>query len=183
MSVLYPRSTGTKEIGKIIVKENKIDDPAILLLPDLSKYLEDKYSSKIVGKKLNGIESDQKLYSKDESALLEEKEVKKISSDYYGQADYVLGIKTIRWGFVTLPFNEKEYAVIYHLNLKLIDLNSKKVILEKVCSANNFPVNHYSYEELLGHKAKLMKSVFEKVANYCSNELKKEITNLQNFKK
>lgn len=177
MSALYP---GTKEIGKTIVKENEIADPIDLIIADLSNDIEVKYNGKIVGKKLEESDVYKKLYAKNEKAALEEKELNKISSKYHRRADYALDIRTVKWGFIFLPFDTKKYSIMYHLNLRLIDLNSGKVVLEKTCPADNFSTNHYTYEMLLANKAKLLKVEFKKVANYCSSEFRNAIFDLKN---
>jgi len=167
LAVLTGGILGTIKIihdGNKIIKDNSIDDPAIMISQKLAQHIGSKYKAKITEEnEIVDISSD----------------AEEISKEYRNVADYVLYVRTINWSFGYLAMRTNSFRVIYSAKLNLIDTRNSKIIAEGFCARipeNNgqyFP----TYNQLLANEAKILKEELAESVNFCADLFKEKIFN------
>lgn len=145
--------------GNKIVKENSIDDPFLLTAEKLQSDLAKSYNLKIIND----------APSKKVSTY----DVNKIANLYRGIADYVIDVRSLNWRLGYVSRDISYYAVVYSSQLKLIDVNTSKVIAEHSCQFT--PYNSYPKSSILADNAKLLKKDLLGAADACAKFFKDTI--------
>jgi len=146
--------------GNKIIEENEVEDPASLILANLSKDLEKNYDSTIINLGVG---------DKKEESLSKE----------YPNANYLLDVKTVNWTISYLPVMVNKFRLIYSTKLTLTDIKTSQIVAEGFCSRippikNSFP----THDQLLANKAQLLKNELTKSADDCSKVLREAVLNL-----
>ncbi|GGY78012.1 hypothetical protein GCM10011613_23250 [Cellvibrio zantedeschiae] len=137
--------------GNAVVKENDIRDPAVSISAKLVEKFKTTYAMKIV-------ESDAVAKKDDLKALVVT----------YPKVDYLIDVKTISWMAIYYPLDWTHYSSVYKSRLRIIDLNTSKVIAESVCLTNNTTdQNRPTYDQLIANKAAILKAFLDKDAQQC----------------
>ena len=93
-------------------------------------------------------------------------------SKTYQNADYLVNVMTVKWGFEYLAIDSDKYRVTYKARMHLIDTISQKVIIEMLCTfvpENESAYAAPTYEDLAADGAARLKSEFAKAAQYCTD--------------
>lgn len=142
------------EAGNLLIKENKISDPAYEIAESLARSMRTKY-----GLKYKGIGEH----------LIIDDEVSSIANVYKG-APLAMDVKTTYWAFVGFS-SGRGYRVVYHAYLRLIDTNDKKVIAAGTCSSLPEETDDVpSYDELVANGVNRLKLELKKASQYCARE-------------
>ncbi len=145
--------------GNSIVKENGIQDPAVVISQALAERLSTARS--VVIMPITGVAKDDDI-----STLL---------ATYTG-ADYLLDVKTFNWMFNYYPSNWAHYRVTYSARLRLIDTNAKRVVAETMCqTVQGDDAKPPTKDQLLENKASLLKEYLGKGASACVDVLAKDV--------
>jgi hypothetical protein len=142
--------------GNSMIKNNKIEDPAI----SISKKISDGLN---VNQNMKVIQSGDFV-----SAKVTDDELIKT----YGNSDYILDVKTTGWSSIYFPTDWDNYRVMYTAQARLIDVKSKQVVIEETCTHvpdykdTNTAPNYISLENGSGLKESLSKSI-----DYCVNQI------------
>lgn len=103
-------------IGKKMLEENKIVDPASQIADEFGQVLTEKYELKISGLNRPEVDFD------DIDRLVK----------YYPEGDILLDVKTLDWGIAfQMPAG---YWLTYHARLRLIDRANQKILAQDRCS-------------------------------------------------
>ena len=143
--------------GNAMILNNEIKDPAYSIAKELAGGLHLNHNVIIV--ETEGYSS----VKSDVNNLLSG------FSDY----DFLLDVKTIGWTAIYLPLEGDSYRVMYFAHARLIDINTKRVVAEEVCSYNpEYPNTNDapSYEELENGVG--LKAVFAKSVEHCVNHIR-----------
>jgi hypothetical protein len=138
--------------GNDIVEKNLVEDPAIYISEKIGLALSDKYNLPSSQLKPETCVSD------DINTVI----------NTYKQADLILDIETIGWGFLYYPTHWKSYRINYGARLRLIDTQSKKVIAEESCRyLPEYSEDNPSYNDLVDNNAAGLKHELRKAGDYC----------------
>jgi len=137
--------------GNSIVRENNIQDPAIVIGQGLVNQL-------IAGRNARQVPSQAVATGDDIQTLL---------ATYQG-ANILVDVKTFNWMFNYYPTDWAHYRVTYSARIRLIDYTSKKVIAETMCrTAQGDDTNPPTKDQLLQDGAALLKNYLTKSATSC----------------
>ncbi len=138
--------------GNDIIEKNLVEDPAINISEKIGLALSDRFGISISQLKPETCASD------DINTVI----------NTYEQADLILDIKTIGWGFLYYPTHWKSYHLNYGSHLRLIDTQSKKVIAEESCRYfPEYSEDAPSYNDLVDNNAAGLKHELSKAGDYC----------------
>lgn len=143
--------------GNEIIRENAVEDPADYISARLIADLTPKYELTVVDSGGKRIVEE----APDKVARL------------YGDANYVVDVRTVNWGFSYFPTDWNNYAVTLGAKLRVIDTSNAKVIAEAYCykmpeKTDSAP----SHDELLANSAQRLKDELRGLADYCVEDLK-----------
>lgn len=154
-------SIGMISKGNQIVEENSIPDPAVMIGSALVDDLAAKYS-------LIVIKSDM---------ITESRKAEQIASDY-NDADLVLDVQTLYWGFSYLPMDWDNYRIIYTAKLKLIDTQKSTELASGSYAYDSKDSGYYpSFDQLINNKADGLKTELKKAEAECIAEFRQRIFN------
>ncbi|MDO8267422.1 MAG: hypothetical protein Q7T32_06270 [Moraxellaceae bacterium] len=143
--------------GNKIINKNNIEDPALSISRQLAEGLKSNHNVKI-------IESNEYVSAKSQ--------INDLVTKYAGH-DFVLDVKTVGWNSIYFPSDWDSYRVMYSAHARLIDIKSKQVVAEEVCThvpeyadTNQAP-SYNDLENGTGLKASLEKSV-----EYCVEHIR-----------
>ena len=138
--------------GNDIIEKNLVEDPAIYMSEEIGLALSDKYGLS------NSQVNPESCPSDNLNTVI----------NTYKQADLILDIKTIGWGFLYYPTHWKSYHLNYGARLRLIDTQNKKVIAEESCKYfPEYSEDAPSYNDLVDNNAAGLKNELHKAADYC----------------
>lgn len=145
-----------RDQGNRLVRENDISDPAGDMGKKLIKDLSDKYSLSVLS--VGDIQESDDILD---------------LTKQYENADYILDVRTVGWGFSYFPTDWNNYWVVYRAKMRLIDVKSKELVAEGYCSTpmEETPQSP-SYEELVSNGAVGIKEELQKAANDCLSQFK-----------
>jgi hypothetical protein len=104
------------------------------------------------------------------------KDAEQIAAAALNKADYVLDVETVNWMFVYFPTQWGRYKVIHTANARVIDVATRKVVAQGVCSRNpEFTENAPTYDQLIDQGAAGLKKELELAGTECINSLKRDI--------
>ncbi len=140
--------------GSQISRENAVDDPATRIAQELAQALSAKYGmrSPAFEPKVSESDSIEQLVR------------------VYGDADFILDIKTINWSFIYFPTNFARYRVLYSARLRLIDRQRQLAVAEDLCAYNpkyEDTSKGPTREELVNNNAEGLKRELAKAADHC----------------
>lgn len=134
--------------GNAIIRNNGIEDPALLISRQLAGGLEASHNVQVVeadGYAAVGSSVDQLV-------------------GIYPAADFILDVRSTNWSSIYFPSDWNNYRVMYFANARLIDVASRQVVMEERCGhLPEYPDTNQapSYAELengVGLKAALAQS-------------------------
>lgn len=86
----------------------------------------------------------------------------------YGDADLVVDVQTINWGFFYFPLSFGRYSVAYVASMCLIDTRRGRVMGQGTCSSvPRDKTDAPTRDELLADHAARLKAELQKAAEYC----------------
>jgi len=89
---------------------------------------------------------------------------------------YVMDVETRWWGFIYYSLDWSHYHVTYIGYLRLFDLQTHKVIAKGACTHKYVAANEkFSYDELTGNGAQVLKSQLRAVADECVAKFKTDV--------
>jgi hypothetical protein len=144
--------------GNTIVAENHVPDPSVVLRERLGAKLQSAHHMPLL---VTGHGDD--ATSK----------VSELVAAHRG-ADYLLDIETIGWGFYYFPMDWSHYSVRYSARMRLIDLQSGRVVAESACKTSAGDGNNEkppSKDELLANHAALLKFDGGHLVDICEKTL------------
>lgn len=145
--------------GNEIIRKYGVEDPAVFIGQEVSKYLAEAWSIDVV----------QPVSSGKEDAL------DHLVAEHSG-SDYVLDVRTISWSFGYFPTDWDNYRVMYSVKSRLIDVQAKEVVAEAFCF--RVPKESYnapSHNELLNDDAARLKAELKIAAEHCVDELREKL--------
>lgn len=147
--------------GNEIVRENAIDDPAMLISKAISSDLSSKHDMEVV----DGRHHVTGIYSASEVA------------EKFKGTDWILDVETRNWGFAYMLGGWDSYQVNYGAKLTLIDSRTKSTVAEGYCAKRSRSETGKapSYDELLANKASRLKAEFELLAGQCVTEFRTKL--------
>lgn len=149
--------------GKKIIEENNIEDPANYISSSLANDLAKTFNLQVASEK------DTAVSSTNVSDLAAE----------YPQADFILDVRTGSWSFIYFPTDWSHYRVLYSSRLQLIDVKSKRVVADSICSrVPEKTESSPTYEELLAGNAQRLKNELKVAADYCIDQFRSQVFNL-----
>ena len=145
-------------VGNGIVRDNHIEDPAVLMGADLVQALAAARGATVV-----------------EAPVAVKGQSPKDIAVAAGEAKYVLDVATIYWGYLYQSFDWEHYNVLYTARLKLIDATSKTVIAEGFCKWKPAKDARLpNAEELLANEAAEVKAQLAQARAACTAEFKRD---------
>ena len=142
--------------GNSMIKNNKIEDPAISIANKIADGLKANQNMKVV----QSTDSVSAKASNDDLIKT------------YGTSDYILDVKTTAWSSIYFPTDWDNYRVFYTAQARLIDVKSNQIIIEETCTHapeytdTNTAPSYISLENGSGLKESLNKSI-----EYCVNQI------------
>lgn len=151
-----------KANGKEIVERYEIKDPATSVAEAIAKLLSEKFRIKSAGLSSKSPESDE-LHDLVASAP---------------DTEIIVGVRTIDWGFnpfVTMS-QGGGYRVVYRVRLRVVDAKRQQVLAQGYCdSVTRKKPGIMELDHLTNNDAELLKRELKDEAEFCSNELQKQI--------
>jgi hypothetical protein len=138
-------------VGKKMLEQNKIVDPASQIGDEFGQALTEKYEVKVSG--LNRPEVD----FEDIDRLVK----------YYQEGDIILDVKTLDWGIgFQMPAG---YWLTYHARLRLIDRASQKILAQERCSRPRESLGGAtSFDEIRENEAAALKQALLDAVRACT---------------
>ncbi|WP_079203817.1 hypothetical protein [Pseudomonas sp. CC6-YY-74] len=143
--------------GNSMIRDNKIEDPAL----GMAKQLADELAA---AQKMTIVHAPTAVESADLDAVVAA----------YPQFDYILDVRTRGWSSIYYVSDFNNYKVAYSVYARLIDRKTKRVLAEKACSytpiyedTNKAP-SYHELEQGVGLRSQLVQSV-----DYCSDDFRK----------
>jgi hypothetical protein len=149
-------------VGNGIVRDNHIEDPAVIMGADLAKALAEARGATVAAAPVAVTGQS----AKDIAAA-------------GGEARYVLDVATNYWGYLYQSFDWEHYNVLYTAKLRVIDTTTKAVIAEGACKWK--PAKDYRLptgEELLANEAAEVKAQLAMAREACTAEFKRDVLGL-----
>ncbi|WP_156455098.1 hypothetical protein [Janthinobacterium sp. B9-8] len=145
--------------GNDLVKNNNIDDPAVMLTKELKNKLADRLKSKEIKEVIN---------LSDDST----NEIKKTVE----AGSLVFDVKTLGWTFNYFPTNWTHYRVIYSARARLLDPVDGKIIAQVPCTyVSDDEKTAASYDQLTANNASLLKEKLTAAAKACGTIFEQNI--------
>ena len=150
--------------GNTMVKENSIVDPAMNISRTLAENLASSYGLTLRG----------------ETGIAESDSIDKLVT-MAENSDYALDVATNGWSYIYDGFNFGDYFVGYSSKLRLIDVQTSKVVSSGLCAydakaAGKSPVTH---ETLLANDAEYIKQELADAADRCVQEFAANLFSVQ----
>ena len=145
--------------GGEMVRENGIEDPAIIVEQRIVRHIHAKFGAKGVGRVLDYTEKD------------------KPSGDEWnavaGPNSVVVDVETRGWNFWYFAASFSRYRVGYSAVLRLIDGQSGQVLSQYICavSAPDDSNAAPTYDEMMADRAALLKKMLAERADQCADEM------------
>jgi len=141
--------------GNKLIKENRIEDPAVYIGRTLAADLQGRHNTRLSPK----------------GAAIASDEVTDLVKNAPG-TDLVLDVRTLNWSFVYFPTVWGKYRVIYSARMRLVDTKSGRVLAEGGCHrAPEHTPDAPSYDELVANSAQRLKQELKTAAEFCISEL------------
>lgn len=142
--------------GNAMIKNNNIADPALT----------------IANKLADGLKTNQNMTITKSNDYVSAKATDSDLIKTYGNADYILDVKTTAWSSIYFPSDWNNYRVNYVAEARLIDVKSGQIIIAETC--NHLP--DYSNTDTAPSYAELengngLKASLDKSAEYCVNQI------------
>jgi hypothetical protein len=142
--------------GNKLIKENRVEDPAVYIGRSLAADLQGRHNTKLSPK----------------GAPIASDEVTDLVNNAPG-TDLVLDVRTINWSFVYFPTVWGKYRVIYSARMRLVDAKSGSVLAEGGCHrVPEHTPEAPSYDELVANSAQRLKQELKTAADFCISEFK-----------
>jgi hypothetical protein len=142
--------------GNKLIKENRIEDPAVYIGRTLAADLQGRHNTRLSPK----------------GAPIASDDVTDLVKNASG-TDLVLDVRTINWSFVHFPAVWGKYRVIYSARMRLVDTKSGRVLAESGCHrAPEHTPDAPSYYELVSNSAQRLKQELKTAADFCISEFK-----------
>ncbi len=144
------------------IKDIKIDDPADYIGQKLAEEVSAKY----------GFTMDKK------TSVISGGSVSKIAARHKDFA-YALDVSTIGWQVIYFLRNPKKYNLYYSAGARLIDTSTGKIVANGFCNHNPIEYeNAPTRDELLANDGERLKKELQEAADYCLNDFRKNIFNI-----
>lgn len=146
-------------VGNGIVRDNGIEDPAVVMGADLAAALASARGATLV-----------------EPPVAVTSQSPKDIAAAAGEAKYVLDVATIYWGYLYQSFDWEHYNVLYTAKVRVVDVASKAVVAEGFCKwrpAKDAKLPNAT--ELLADKAAEVKSQLSQAREACTAEFKRDV--------
>lgn len=155
-------AVGMISAGNAIVRDNRIEDPAIGIAQELSQRLADELSVPVRV-------AESKTDASDAAALARQ----------YPGAGLLLDVQTVNWSFTYFPSDWNNYRVIYSVKMRLIDTRTGKLVAEGFCArVPEYSTDAPSYEQLIGNGATGLKASLKRSGDECQEEMKAQVLGL-----
>ncbi len=146
--------------GNALVEKHRIADPAGQLGAGLQGVMQSQFDVRAVSGSAVTVASD---------------DIETIRRSA-GNADLVLDVKTIGWGFAYDGFKFSDYAVNAAMDVRLIDVQTGKVLASSRCTSPVAEKDQMStHDELLANDAALIKRKLSEVADYCTQSFAADV--------
>ncbi len=141
--------------GNDLVERNNVADPTIAITQAVA-------ANYVSGNGMQLVEPARTVSSSKVSALI----------SAAGDADYILDISPLGWGFNYLPGHFSQYHVGFSANMQLIEVRTGKVLASDSCiyNAKKLGREAVSYEELLANDAAYIKQELANAEAYCAEK-------------
>lgn len=125
--------------GQKLIEENGVPDPAVLISEQLKTTLADKYNLTVVGTA---------------PIIAEQSKIPNLIEIAKSRSDLLLDVRTTGWQMIYLPSKWNEYRIISFFWMRLIDVQSQRVIAEEfakyIPDSSEIPL---TYDYLTGNNA------------------------------
>ncbi|MGI9289048.1 MAG: hypothetical protein ACR2P1_26990 [Pseudomonadales bacterium] len=147
--------------GNKLVKDNEIADPAMDISSSLAQALTTRHGLKLQGQSA-GVTASNDMH-----------DIVKLADG----SEYALDVVTNGWSYIYDGFKFSDYFVGYSAKLRLIEVNTSKVISGGFCAydakkAGKSPVVH---EKLLENNAAYIKQEISDAADFCTQQFIAEL--------
>lgn len=85
-------------------------------------------------------------------------------------ADWTLEVKTLSWSMVYFPTDWSHYRVSYRSNLRIVDVESKRILAESVCQFTQGEKHRPSLDQLVAKNASLLHFYFQQARFECADQ-------------
>lgn len=143
--------------GNKLVLENNVADPAGKIAAKLSEALGEKYGVRSIPTHIS----------------VENERLEGIIAASSNGAKYIVDVQTTGWAMNYFPTDWTHYRVIYSAKARIIDVATKTVVAEGICS--RFPesnLNAPTYNELVSNEAARLKQELSIATEECINNFK-----------
>ncbi len=142
--------------GNDLVEKNHIADPTIAITQEIAGHY-------VSGNGMQLVEPARTVSSSKTAALVRAA----------GDADYILDISPLGWGFNYLAGHFSQYRVGYSANMQLIEVRTGNVLASDSCiyDAKKLGRPAVSYEELLANDAAYLRQELVTAEAYCVEKL------------
>lgn len=146
--------------GNAMIVRGGIVDPALAISQELARGLSETHGVKVVSA---GEHVPVKISPRGLSQI-------------YSTHDFVLDVKTTRWGSIYFVSDWNSYRVFYAAHARLIDAKSGRIVAEVLC--RHLPEYEdtnkaYSYDDLESGVG--LRKALDESANYCADQIRQEI--------
>lgn len=149
----------TKQSGKNLVRDNGIEDPAVIIREKLAAALRDVHGA------------DTRAVDTTATDATRAKEV----ANTHPEADYVLNVRTAFWRYGYYPGDWNNYQLLYSAQMQLVEVKSGRRVARAACDTSSYASEHPpTHEALLADGAKLLKEYAATLAWNCVRLLAKE---------
>ena len=150
---------GMIKAGNDFVRENAIQDPAVLLREQLGQLLRDVHGMQVLP--VDSVETKESKPAK--------------IAKLHPETDYVLSVRGILWNYGYYPTDWSHYRLTYMAIAQLIDTRTGRAISEASCLATTSDnPNRPTRDQLHANKAQLTKDVFTGLGWTCVQLLAKD---------
>ena len=95
-----------------------------------------------------------------------------------GEAEVLLDVKTVAWGFNRLPNDHSQYRPMYTIRMRLIDTKTGAVLAEAACTPAEKDANPATYDQMLANGAAWLKQAYSAAAARCTDFFRRETLTL-----
>ncbi|MCG8546275.1 MAG: hypothetical protein MJE12_18915 [Alphaproteobacteria bacterium] len=145
--------------GSEMVRENGIEDPAIIVEQRIVRHIHAKFGAKGIGRVLDYTEKD-KPSDGEWNAVA-------------GPNSVIVDVETRGWNFWYFPATWTRYRVGYSAVLRLIDGETGQVLSQYTCgiSAPDSADAAPTYDEMMADRAALLKKMLAERADQCADQM------------
>ena len=144
--------------GNRIVKDNNIEDPAIVTRRDLFQLLFQKYALAVSPSIQGGLENEELDF---------------------GDADLVLNVRTTDWGLEEFAGDSSHARLRYSSRVDLINARTRRSLAQGECEYDAVKgAQTPTFNELLANGAAILKSELSRVERLCFNRFKDRLLGL-----